>query len=123
MMMPENLTMDDFSIDAGKEGTIAVFKWKGSLHFPSPEDFLDPYFENILVWAQKERLSIKFDFVSLDYMNSASIPPLIQFLRRLAELEINGEFVYDSKRKVQTASFRALDVSAKKSKFTTVKGM
>jgi hypothetical protein len=63
------------------------------------------------------------DFTRLDYMNSASIPPLIQLLRSLAELRIKGEYIYDSKRKVQTASFRALDVIARKSEFTRVTGV
>lgn len=56
-------------------------------------------------------------------MNSSSIPPLIHLLRECGEREIKAEFTYDASRKVQTASFRALDVIARKSSFTSVKGL
>ena len=90
---------------------------------PNPEDVLDPYFEQVIAEALKAKLGVKCNFVPLEYMNSASIPPLIALLRTLADKKIQGEFVYDSNRKVQSASFRALDVIARKSKYTSVRGI
>jgi len=118
----ENLKEEDFEIEAVRQGTMVELIWMGSVQVPEPDDLLDPYFEKLLVVAQKNSLSVRCDFTKLDYMNSASIPPLINLLRRLAELEIQGEFIYDASRKVQAASFRALDVIARKSEYTSVRG-
>ena len=118
----ENLKEDDFEIDVTKKTDALILSWRGSLHAPSPDEFLDPYFEKLLEVLREGDLSLICNFKELDYMNSASIPPLIQLLRKLAEDEITGEFIYDATRKVQTASFRALDVIARKSPYTSVKG-
>ncbi|MBI3396237.1 MAG: hypothetical protein HY042_10415 [Spirochaetia bacterium] len=122
-MSIEGLKVEDYEINAGEAGGTIELKWKGAIHSPNPEDNLDPYFDRVLEWAEKRSMGVRCDFTQLDYMNSASLPPLIQFLRKLAENEIKGEFLYDSTRKVQSASFRALDVIASKSKFTSVKGV
>lgn len=81
------------------------------------------YFDLLLDDLIGDGLSLVCDFTNLEYMNSASIPPLIHLLRECADRKIQCEFRYDSSRKVQTASFRALDVIAKKSKFTKVRGV
>jgi len=122
-MKLNKLTVDDFCIDIELNGQTVELNLTGSIQTPNPEDFLDPYFEDLIQWATTDKLSVRCDFQNLEYMNSASIPPLIQLLRKLADNSINGEFIYDAKRKVQSASFKALDVIAKKSKFTKVKGV
>lgn len=122
-MKLQNLEIEGFQIEANQSGNTVELKLQGAIQSANPEEFLDPYFKSLMEWALEEKLSIRCDFVSLEYMNSASIPPLISLLRKCAENSITGEFIYDSKRKVQAASFKALDVIAKKSKFTTVKGV
>ncbi len=122
-MSVETLREDDFQIEVKKSDKSIELDWKGSLHSSHPEEILDPFFDRLLEELGKSGGSLKCDFTGLEYMNSASIPPLIQLLRRLAEDEINAEFVYDASRKVQTASFRALDVIARKSEFTKVRGV
>ena len=122
-MEMENLKEEEFEIEIVYDGDTIELLWKGSLHAINPDVFLDPYFEKLLIHVKEKNLVIKNNFVNLDYMNSASIPPLIQLMRDLAKNEISAEFIYDSKRKVQAASFRALDVIAKKSEFTKVVGI
>ena len=122
-MKLQNLEIEGFKIEADMAGDTIELKLHGAIQSANPEDFLDPYFKSLVEWAQEDKLAIRCDFVSLEYMNSASIPPLISLLRKCAENSIPGEFIYDSTRKVQAASFKALDVIAKKSKFTTVKGV
>lgn len=122
-MALNSLKMQEFEIEAVLQGNVIELNWKGAIHSPNPEDFLDPYFDQVIQEAQKGKHSIKCSFVPLEYMNSASIPPLIGLLRSLAEKSIQAEFVYDASRKVQAASFRALDVIARKSRFTSVRGV
>lgn len=122
-MKLENLETEGFRIEAVENEGWVELKLQGAIQAANPEDFLDPYFKAVMETARSAKLSIRCDFVALEYMNSASIPPLISLLRKCAENSIQGEFIYDSSRKVQAASFKALDVIAKKSKFTTVKGV
>ncbi len=100
-----------------------ILEWHGTISSSSPEDQLDPYFEQVIIEAKQEGMSVRCDFSELEHMSSATIAPLIQFLRKLAENEITAEFVYDASRKVHAASFRALEVIASKSKYTKVKGL
>lgn len=122
-MTLKNLQVDEFEIHVADEGGVLRLYFRGAIHAIAPEEFLSPYLEKALEVAQSNGAQMICDFTRLDYMNSASIPPLIQLLRSLAELRIKGEYVYDAKRKVQTASFRALDVIARKSEFTRVTGV
>ncbi len=122
-MTLKNLHVDEFEIHVAVESAVLTLQFRGSIHAIAPEEFLSPYLEKALELAQASGARLVCDFTQLNYMNSASIPPLIQLLRSLAELRLHGEYVYDSKRKVQTASFRALDVIARKSEFTRVTGV
>ncbi len=122
-MAVDNLRDDDFQIEVSRAEKTVELNWKGSLHSSHPEEILDPFFDQLLEELGSSGAALKCNFTGLEYMNSASIPPLIQLLRRLAEDEIDSEFIYDASRKVQTASFRALDVIARKSQFTRVRGV
>ncbi|MCB1318859.1 MAG: hypothetical protein KDK34_01325 [Leptospiraceae bacterium] len=122
-MAINNLKVDEFEVETTLNKSVLELKFRGSIHAANPEEFMQPFFDDIINEALSRKLSLKCDFVELEYMNSASIPPLIHLLRQLAENEINGDFIYDSSRKVQTASFRALDVIARKSDYTNVKGV
>lgn len=120
----KNLKIDDLEIlvDHATAGQLRL-AWIGSIHSADPGDYLDPYFDLVIDAAKADGLRIICDFSKLEYMNSSSIPPLIHLLRECGDQEITAEFLYDASRKVQTASFRALDVIARKSTFTSVTGV
>ena len=123
-MEVKDLKIDDLEIQVRREGNGELrLVWSGSIHSADPGDYLDPYFDLLIDAAKAESLRIICDFSRLEYMNSSSIPPLIHLLRECGDGEIHAEFLYDAARKVQTASFRALDVIARKSSFTSVKGV
>lgn len=119
----KSLKVEDLEIIVQRDSTTLRLEWTGSIHSSDPGDYLDPYFDLLIDTAAQDRLAIVCDFSRLEYMNSSSIPPLIHLLRECGDREIKAEFRYDAARKVQTASFRALDVIARKSRFTTVKGV
>ncbi|MBX7059275.1 MAG: hypothetical protein K1X75_14515 [Leptospirales bacterium] len=122
-MKLKNLAIDEFSVEPSVEEGRMNLHFRGAIHAAQPEEFLSPYLDRALEEASEGKLRLVCDFRELEYMNSASIPPLIHLLRRMAELQVEGEFIYDASRKVQTASFRALDVIARKSEFTSVRGV
>lgn len=119
----KSLSVDELAVEPKTTKNQLILHFKGAIHSAAPEDFLGPYLDRAVEEARSGGLQLVCDFRELEYMNSASIPPLIHLLRRMAEMKLSGEFIYDAKRKVQTASFRALDVIARKSEFTSVKGI
>lgn len=123
-MEVKDLKIEDLEIQVRREGGEELrLIWSGAIHSADPGDYLDPYLDLLIDSAKAENLRIICDFSRLEYMNSSSIPPLIHLLRECGEREIHAEFFYDSTRRVQTAAFRALDVIARKSSFTSVKGI
>lgn len=118
----ENLEYEELKILANITKKTLSLNWTGSIHASNPGEFLSPYLDEVIEISQEKGYKVISDFSKLDYMNSASIPPLIQLLRDLNENQIYGEFIYDATRKVQAASFKALDVIAKKSSYTRVTG-
>ena len=122
-MQVKDLKFEELEITAEQSDQELCLRWRGSIHSQDPGDTLEPYVDLVLDLAERDHLKIICDFARLEYMNSASIPPLIHLLRSSAERRIHTSFLYDAARKVQTASFRALDVIARKSEFTSVKGI
>ena len=120
--MPDHLEYEGLRIEAVTEKKTLRLTWEGDIHASNPSEALSPYLEECIEFAKENGLEIVSDFRGLKYMNSASIPPLIQLLRDLADEEIPGTFIYDKSRKVQTASFKALDVIARRSDYTKVLG-
>ncbi|MEQ9366546.1 MAG: hypothetical protein RIF32_20060 [Leptospirales bacterium] len=122
-MQLKSLKVEDLEIVVTRDESTLRLQWMGSIHSADPGDFLDPYFDLLIDTASSDALGIVCDFSKLEYMNSSSIPPLIHLLRECGEREVKAQFTYDATRKVQTASFRALDVIARKSRFTSVQGL
>lgn len=71
----------------------------------NPGDVLGPYFDNLLEAGLKELL---VDLTKLEFMNSSTIPPLVQLMKKLEVRQISSEFVYDGKVKWQAVSFNVL---------------
>jgi len=118
-----DLQEEEFQIKATHQGGVLKLDFLGSIQQLNPEDFMVPYLTEVFEYAREKKLKIECHFVGLEYMNSASIPPLITLMRNMAEKKVHGVFIYDASRKVQAASFKALDVIARKSEFTTVQGV
>ena len=96
--------------------------WQGSIHEQNPEEFLDPFLSDLVDIAIEKEKKVICSFAELEYMNSSSIPPLIQLIRKLSENKVPSLFTYDKSRKVQVASFKALEVIAKKLKVVELIG-
>jgi len=119
----EGLQVGDLKIAVDQENDTLVLRWQGAIYERNPEEYLDPFLKKITDQAKENSMKIVCYFDKLEYMNSTSILSLIQLMRHFSEKKIHGEFVYDQNRKIQVASFRALDVIAKTSSFITLRGI
>ncbi|MCB1172055.1 MAG: hypothetical protein KDK39_00745 [Leptospiraceae bacterium] len=119
----QNLKVADLTIETRESDSQLMLVWEGEIHMQNPREHLEPYLASVLDYIQSHGLTLECDFRAINYMNSASIPPIVQFLRSLATQKIQSTFFYDSNRKVHAASFRALDVIASKSEYTKIQGL
>jgi hypothetical protein len=122
-MALKGLNFGDLSIAVKNEGEDLILNWKGAIYERNPEEYLDPFLKGVIKHAEENSFNIKCYFDKLEYMNSTSILSLIQLMRDFSDKKIQGEFIYDQSRKIQVASFRALDVIARTSNYITLKGI
>lgn len=123
-MQVEDLKEDQLEVTvehAAKKKQL-LLTWQGHIHHPSPEEFLEPFLQQVVDFAKEKSLMVVCNFTELEYMNSSSLPPLIKLVRTLTDLKLSGEYIYDADRKIQAASFTALAAIAKRSRYVNVVG-
>ncbi len=116
----ENFTNGLLDIKVSISGGKSTMTWLGQSESRNPSSELDPYLDSTIAGLKGLDLTIKFN--NLEYMNSSTVPPIIQFLKKLNTESINTEITYDVNSKWQAASFKALETFSGILKFITVKG-
>lgn len=112
----ENLINQDLIIETildEKRKTLTL-KWKGKSNNRTPDFFLLPYFENLVEELKEKELKLEMNFLSLEYMNSSTITPILTLIKRIKEENIKTIIVYDDKVKWQKLSFSTLGVFSTK---------
>lgn len=94
--------------------------WLGQSDSRNPAIEINPYLDSLLDELKAFELIIKFD--DLEYMNSSTVPPIIQFLKKLNTNEVKTLITYNTEKKWQAASFKALETFSSILNFITVKG-
>ena len=83
-----------------------VMTWTGQSDDRQPSTSLNPYLDEILDSVKEKELNIEFE--KLSYMNSSTVQPILQFLKKLNEAGIKTRVTYDSNSRWQATSFEAL---------------
>ncbi len=73
---------EGLSIVVSKSDLRATVTWKGVSDSQRPGDFLDPLIEGLA--PQLKSAVVTVDLTGMEYLNSATIPPLIRLIRQLA---------------------------------------
>jgi hypothetical protein len=115
----ENLKSDalEITFEAGPKNIIT---WIGKSEAREPSSLINPYFNEIINKLKGKELEVKFE--QLQYMNSSTVPPIIEMIKNLEQHEIKSIITYDKNSKWQAASFRALEVIVKTLKHIQVIG-
>ncbi|MBF0120152.1 MAG: hypothetical protein HQK79_15060 [Desulfobacterales bacterium] len=116
----ENLDTGSLKINLKQNGNKVTMTWEGESDSRNPMIILTPYFDNLLPELNEKELII--DYTQLKYMNSSTVAPIIQFVKKIDNFQINTIILYDGNSKWQTASFKALQTLSAKMKYITVKG-
>ena len=82
----------------------------------SPSDFLNPILQEICSRAIKGNKNIILDFYHLEFMNSATVSPIIKLWAQLKTLGISLTVEFNSELMWQKANFMAFSIFEKESK-------
>jgi hypothetical protein len=104
-----------------QEGPKNIVTWIGKSESRDPSSVINPYFKEIFEKFKGKELEIKFE--QLKYMNSSTVPPIIQLIKDLEENNIKSTITYDKNSKWQVASFKALETIVRTMNNISVKGV
>ena len=102
------------------EGDKITIEWLGRSENREPSALLNPYFKDIVENASGKEVEV--DFKKLEYMNSSTVPPIIQMIKNLDTKSISTKVFYNKDSKWQAASFKALETIATSLKNIEVMG-
>ena len=108
----KDFTNQDLIIEIKEENGVVSMNWLGNSISRKPSTELIPYFDQIMEKTHNKKL--KIDFRNLDLLNSSSVPPIIQFIKRLEDNKILTEIIYKEDLEWQKKSFKALKNITKK---------
>jgi len=97
-----------------------IMKWLGRSDDRDPSALLNPYIDGVIDTLKGKDLEIQFG--QLEYMNSSTVPPIIQLIKKLNNSEIKSVITYDKDSKWQAASFKALETIVRTMDFVDVVG-
>lgn len=107
-------------IDVNRNGQETVLAWSGRSTDRVPGLKLTPYLEGLV--GELKGHDVTLSFAALEYMNSSTVPPLIQFMKRLDGNGIQTRVVYDANSRWQRASFKAFEALALRMPHVSVVG-
>lgn len=115
----KNYNNDNMEI-AIETGDINKLIWKGKSIDRDPSSTLNPYLSGLMDDLKGKKLEV--DFSELEYMNSSTVPPIIELAKNLDKNKIESVISYNSSSSWQAASFKALETIVLKMENVEVKG-
>lgn len=115
----EHLESGSLKILISIKDNVTTLTFEGKSSEREPAKILNPFFEKILSDLRGELI---VDFRPLDFMNSSTVIPLIQFIKKLEEKEIKTIFYYNKESKWQATSFQAFITITKQLKYINFEG-
>lgn len=108
--------MQDFEdgnlkITVTEESDKHTMMWIGQSDARDSAVIVNPYLDEFLNNFKGKELVL--DFQNLDYMNSSSIAPIIQFIFKLNKKAIKTAVLYSAALKWQKVSFKAIEALSK----------
>ena len=92
-------------------GTVVEVAWRGESDVCDPRESLGPYLAELT--SQLESRTVCVRFAELKYMNSATVLPIMDFLKALSKTAAKVTVEYRRDLQWQVTSFRALRIVAR----------
>jgi hypothetical protein len=120
MSTPELFEQDDLTIRVQEQPQEAKISWHGTSDARDPGSFLNPFLKGLSDSLKGK--AVVLDFHDLQYMNSGTVAPIINFVRALNAQGSNTTIFYDKSRDWQRINFQVLGVIAATMKNLHVEG-
>ncbi|MDZ4725695.1 MAG: hypothetical protein SH817_06040 [Leptospira sp.] len=107
-----NLTYNKLNINVNVEdqNNLVRIIWSGTSDDISPGKILTPYLSNIADEIGGRKLSI--ELYDLEFMNSSTVPPIVQFIKYCSQKNIDILILYSSSKEWQKFSFKSFETFA-----------
>lgn len=122
-MSAENPTLeiDELTIRFATEGEKSLITWHGTSEIEDPAARIAGFLRSLI--PKIENKSCRMDFRQLDYMNSATLQPVLLILKEYNAAGIYTEIVYDPGVDWQRIVFRSVAaISTTLEKISVVRG-
>ncbi len=106
----KELKVGNLIINVVDKGSKLKIFWRGTSEMRDPGELLSPFLQNLAETAKN--MSIEIDFCDLEYMNSATVGPIVIFIRLLEAQQLATRIIYDSSKSFQKTVFRSIQALA-----------
>lgn len=111
MMSADELRYEDLQISVRGKGGVVVVEWKGASDAPDPAAVLQPFLVKLA--EQSVGRAVVVDLRPLQFMNSATVAPVLAFVRHLDRLHISTRLVYDGQAQWQRVQCNCMKAIAR----------
>ena len=105
------LKLEHLRIDTATVGDVVEVRWTGELAVRNPREVVGTYLDLLRTTLRKQKVC--FDFCEFEYMNSASVTLVMEFLRSATEVSQYVTVRYRTKLQWQKTLFGAMRVIAR----------
>ena len=102
----DDLRAADLWIHVQREASHVAIIWAGTSEAREPALYLLPYLDDLV--NELHGSVVEIDFSAMDFMNSATIAPIVRFLRSLDRHCTKVRVLYDPSRTFQRTTFSAI---------------
>ena len=104
----QNLEHEELILKITEIESKVTINWLGKSRTQDPGEILDPYLQDLA--DELKGKEVVCDFTTLEFMNSSTVPSILDFTELLDENGIKTTIYFDSTLEWQNASFGALNV-------------
>lgn len=101
------LQADDLTIESLRQSDQLVVRWLGRSEDKDPARTLQPLLDQVCDQFRNAR-AVELDFRSLEYMNSSTVRPILNLVRRASSDAGSVRVRYDASKSWQRLSFLAI---------------
>lgn len=96
-----------------EEGSSLRLVWKGQVTMRDPEQVIGPYLQDVVTASNSQR-GVTIDLSAMEFMNSASLIPIVECLRTLREKKVPAKVWYNNTSSWQRVGCSSMRVLAQK---------
>jgi hypothetical protein len=116
----QNISVEALTIRVSRSSGATTVAWGGTGDSRSPADALNPVTQRLCTTLKGGEVVV--DFSGLEYVNSATIAPLMQFVRKLAASDCSVLVLFDAETDWQRTHMQCMRTIARTLKGVRVEG-